>query len=280
MSDPQEPPRNGDVPERVYDPFAPKFPTLTIVTPDPPRRSTSERYGALFSMGIAGLVVVVSLLGWFGWSAWKMRSVWTNVYVLHDATQAEPERIQAAYNLAHNPNVNQRQLWDVALRKPLPPLARYIIAEALTAEAAIADPRSYGRVIAKSEGWPDWLRLLLLRPIAYAAALGFAIDKPSLIELTKNSDPEIALWAEAALAIGPDRDGEHGAALKRVAEAEGLEQALARTLLRAHEATREPDRIAALDEATRWVRLHHPEAVKIWQGWKDQGGKLVSSLSE
>lgn len=271
---------NDSGPERIYDPFAPKFPVLTIITPDPPRRSTAERYGGLFYLGIGGLFVMLALLTWFGWSAWNLRAVWRNVYVLHEESRPESERIQAAYDLGHDPNVNQRQLWDVALRKPLPDLARYLIAESLTAEAAIADPRAYGIAVAKSEGWPDWLRLLLVRPMAYASALGLPIEKPALIELSKNPDRFIALWAVAALAIGPGHDPEYGTYLREEAFSEVPEQDLAMILVKALEATKEPDRIAALNEATIWLRGHYPEAVKVWKGWKEQGGKLLPILEK
>ncbi len=264
--------------ERVYDPFAPKFPVLTIITPDPPRRSTAERYGALFYMGIGGLVVMLALLTWFGWSAWNLRTVWRNVYVLHDESRPEAERMQAAYDLGHDPNVNQRQLWDLSLRKPLPDLARYMIAESLTAEAATADPRAYGIAVSKSEGWPDWLRLLLVRPITYASALGFPIETPSLIELSKNPDRFIALWAETALAIGPDHDPAHGAILRKAAATESPEQGLAVILVKALDATRESERITALNEATLWLRDHYPEALKVWKGWKAQGGRVVPNI--
>ena len=268
---------NGSGPEREYDPFAPRFPTLPIITldPSPPKRSTAEKYGALFYIGVGGLVVVVALLAWFGWAAWSLRSVWKNVYVLHDAARGDVERIQAAYELGHDPHVNQRQLWDVALGKNLPPLARYVIAESLTAEAAVADPRAYGLAVSKSEGWPDWLRLLLVRPIAYAATLGFPVDKPSLIELTRNPDPYMALWAEAALAISPDRDPEHGAVVRKSSGTESPQQGLALILVKAMEATKESDRVSALDEATIWLRDHDPEAVTLWKGWKVEGGRLV-----
>ncbi len=62
----------------------PEFPDLPIVTPDPPRRSESERYGSLFYLGVGGLAVLVVLIGWFGWSAWSLRDVWTNIYILND----------------------------------------------------------------------------------------------------------------------------------------------------------------------------------------------------
>ena len=279
MPHPTTPSSNGNNngPERVYDPFAPKFPVLTIVTTDPPRRSTAERYGALFYMGIGGLLIVLALVTWFGWSAWNLRAVWRNVYVLHEESRPEFERIQAAYDLGHDPNVNQRQLWDIALRKSLPDLARYLIAESLTAEATIADPRAYGIAVSKSEGWPDWLRLLLVRPMTYASALGLPIEKPSLIELSKNPDQFIGLWAKAAIAIGPAHDPEYGALLRGDAFNKSPEQGLAMILVKALDATKEPDRIAALNEATIWVRDQYPEALKVWKGWQEQGGKLLPS---
>src|SRR5262249_43027053 len=65
-------------------------PALPIVTPaererdQARRRSGREKYGGLFYLGLAGLLVVVSLVGWFASNAWSLRAVWFNVYVLHD----------------------------------------------------------------------------------------------------------------------------------------------------------------------------------------------------
>ena len=176
-------------PDEERDPFARiVFPTLPIVTPDPIRLSDREKYGALFYLGVAGLVVIVSLVGWFASQAWSHRMLWTNVYILHDPHRSEADRVKAAYALAHDPRVNQRQLWDNALSKPLPPLARYLLAEALTAESASAAPRDYAAAVARSEGWPVWLRLLLTRPLAYSAALDLPIARDHLATLSRNPD--------------------------------------------------------------------------------------------
>ncbi len=166
------------------------FPILPIVTPDPPPRSRSqaERFGALFYLGVVGLIVLLTLVGWFGWSVWTLRSIWWNVYVLHDPKRPDADRNAAAYAFSHDPAVNQRQLWDVALRKDLPPLARYVVAEGLTDEAAAADPKGYGLAVVRSEGWPDWLRLLLLRPLAYRAAAGHPLPREALAELRQTRD--------------------------------------------------------------------------------------------
>src|SRR4051812_9837506 len=131
-------PNNGPPHDPKRDPSAPIFPTLPIITPEEVRRGDREKYGGLFYLGIAGLVVIVTLVAWFAWQAWTLRDVWTNIYILHDVHRGDPERVQAAYTLAHDPRVNQRQLWDNALSRSLPPLARYVLAEALTAEAASA----------------------------------------------------------------------------------------------------------------------------------------------
>src|SRR4051812_27063925 len=88
------------------------FPSLPIVTPDPPRRSDPDKYGGLFYLGAVGLAILVALVGWFAWGAWTHRDIWTNVYVLHDQKHSERDRLQAAYALARDPRVNQRQYWD------------------------------------------------------------------------------------------------------------------------------------------------------------------------
>jgi hypothetical protein len=257
------------------DPFGPAFPSLPIVTPDAPRRSDREKYGALFYLGTAGLVVLASLLGWFSWGAWSLRTVWTNIYILHDGHRQEAERVQAAYALGRDPRVNPRQLWDIALRKPLPPLARYVVAEGLTAEAVSADPRGFGAAVARSEGWPGWLRLLMTRPIAYAAALGEPVPHDWLAELARNPEPALALWASYALATSREGDKDAAAVLRRAAATDGQNRSLAEYLLAALDAEKTADRLKALDAATLWLRDHHPEAATLWNGWEVRGNQLV-----
>jgi hypothetical protein len=226
-------------------------------------------------LGIAGLAVLAGLLAWFGWGVWSHRAVWTNVYVLHDPSRPEAERVAAAYALAHDRGVNQRQLWDITLRRTLPPLGRYVVAEGLTDEAASADPTGYGAAVARSEGWPVWLRLLLTRPLAYRAALGKPVPRNYLIELTRCPDRATSLWATYALAAGPDGDAPSREALARAAQSHEPEQPLARWLVTALDARRLEERLEALDAATVWLRDHHPEAARLWEGWRVEGGRLV-----
>jgi hypothetical protein len=258
-------------------PSRPAFPVLPIIALDPPpARSDRSKYGGLFYVGVGGLVVLIILVGWFAYGVWSLRDVWTNVYVLHDERRPEVERIRAAYALSRDRRVNQRQLWDICLRTRLPALARYVVAEGLRADAALDDPRGYGVAVARSEGWPPWLRLLLVRPIAYAAAQGSPVDRAALNELCESSDPAVGLWARFALAASADGDAESGAILEREADRAGPDQELARLLLEALGA-RYNARNERLDEATAWLRTHHPAAAKVWKGWDVREGALVRS---
>jgi hypothetical protein len=253
-----------------------RWPSLPVIRVEAPRKTQAEKYGGLYYLGIAGLFVLVGLIGWFAYGAWSLRDVGTWIYVLHDRSRPEAERIQAAYALSRDPRVNQRQLWDMCVRDGgLPPLARYLIAEALTAEAASADPRGYALTVARSEGWPDWLRLLLLRPLAYRAAGGGTIAPGPLDELRGHPDPIIGLWSAFAQAASRDEGDPARQDLGRAAEAEGPDRELAGILLEALEAqgTR---RIPLLDRATLWVRRHHPGAARLWAGWEVRGDRLVA----
>lgn len=255
----------------------PSFPTLPIVTPDPPRLTTREKYGSLFYLGAAGLAVVIALVGWFGYGVWSLRGIWTNVYVLHDDSRPEAERIRAAFALSRDPNVNQRQLWDMCLRKPLPPLARYVLAEGLTAEAASADPSGYAVTVAKSPDWPGWFRVLLTRPMAYASAEGVVFPRPSLELIAKNPDPYVALWGTFLLANGRPRDATSRQVLEDTSKADGPTREFAGLLLRVLERDGHlADQSKILDEATTWLRTHEPEAEKVWEGWTLEGGRLLA----
>jgi hypothetical protein len=257
------------------------FPALPIVTPEEQerdrarRRSSRDKYGGIFYLGITGLVVLAALVGWFASSAWSLRHVWKNFYILHDQARSEADRVEAAFALARDPAVNQRQYWDTCLRRPLPPLARYLLAEALTAEAVTGDPRGYALAVARSRDWPVWLRLLLARPLAYAAAQGVPIPAAALRELReKRYDPCIRLWADFALAVSKPRDGDAAVELQRAAESSGPEQAFARFLVDAL-ACQGVERTSRLDLATSWLRTHHPEAVPVWSGWRLDGDRLA-----
>ena len=258
--------RNGDTPYPI-------FPSLPIVTPDLPQKTTAEKYGGLFYLGIAGLVIMVGLVGWFSWGVWSLRSVWTNIYILNDSTRPDSERNQAAYELSRDPQVNARQRWDLALTRTLPPIARYLIAESILAEAAETDPRGYVLAVSRSEGWPDWLRVLLAEPIAYATSQGRKFPRDPLVELSKNPDPAVALWATFSLArIG---DVEAFANLRTAAKS-GPYQEMAIRLIEALETQTPANRTHALDAATLWLRDHHPGAIKVWTGWSIRGGRVVS----
>lgn len=252
--------------------MTPDFPELPIVTPDPPRRSQAERYGGLFYLGLGGLVVLVGLIGWFGWSAWALRDVWTNIYVLNDPERPEAERVAAAWALSRGAGLNQRQRWDLALSRVPPELARYVLAESLNAEAIEADPSAYALAVSRSEGWPVWLRLLLMRPMAYDDGR-HGLPRAPLAELREHPDPAIRLWAAYIQAVARD-DDEAAGALEQAALGSGPTAPLAVLLRDAMHA--EPSRRPAiLDRATLWLRDHHPDAARLWSGWEVRDGLLV-----
>jgi hypothetical protein len=251
------------------------LPSLPVLPVDATHRTQAEKYGGLYYLGIAGLIVLVALVGWFAYGIWSHRDVWARIYVLHDRSRPEAERIQAALALGGDPRVNQRQYWDICVRDVgLPALARYLIAEALTAEAASADSRGYALTVARSEGWPNWLRLLLLRPLAYRAAEGGSIAPGPLAELRGHPDPMIGLWAAFAQAASAADGAAARQVLQREAQGDGPGRELARLLLEAL-AAEGAARIRALDRATLWLRRHHPEAARLWAGWAVQGDRLV-----
>jgi hypothetical protein len=244
-----------------------RLPSLPVIRVDGPRKTQAEKYGGLYYLGIAGLFVLVGLIGWFAYGVWSLRDVGTRIYVLHDPGRPEVERIEAAFALSRDPRVSQRQLWDIGVRdRGLPPLARYLVAEALTAEAASADPRGYALSVARSEGWPNWLRLLLLRPLAFRAAEGGTIAPEPLAELRRHPDPMIGLWAAFTQAAAHHDEDTARRDLQRAAGSEGPAGEQARSLLAALEA-RGDERTRGLMRATLRLRRGHPEAARIWEGW-------------
>jgi hypothetical protein len=246
---------------------------LPIIQLDPKPRSSRERYGALFYLGVGGLSVLVCLLGWFGWNLWALRGVWSSLYVLHSPGRPEALRIHAAYTLAHDARMQQNHYWNDCLDKSLPGLARYILAESLTADAMASDPKAYAEKVAFSEGWPNWLRYLLIRPLAYGAEVGITFPEKPLRTLSQHSDPAVRLWANYVLAASV-RDAESERALATEAAGKGLFKPLASHLQSALK-TKEAERTYWLDLATRWLRVNHPEAKQLWKGWEEQGNRLV-----
>ena len=258
----------------IVTPPRDSFPELPIITPDPPRLSLREKYGGLYYLGVAGLAIAITMVGVFGYGVWALRDVWTSVYVLHHDGRPEADRIKAAWTIARHPSVNDRQKSDIAFRKSLPPLARYILAEGLTSEAIRADPKGFAFMVAKSEGWPDWLRLLMIRPMAYGVGEGYRIAWEPLDLLRENPDPAISLWATYTRAVMPPGDTSTARALEEASRKEGPFQPLAALLDAAAKAEGEA-RTKKLDEATDWLRAHDPEAEEVWKGWAERDGKLV-----
>jgi hypothetical protein len=253
-----------------------RFPSLPIINPEVTRRSQHEKYGNLFILGIAGLIVVVGLVGWFGFRMWSMRDVWATIYVLHDAQETEENRARAALLLSRDPRVEQHQLWDLALNRRLPDLARYILAEGIGTDLVALDPQGYVSALARSPDWPDWLRLVLTRPLAYAATSGHSLSRERLGELCRLHDPALRLWALYTLAVQTRPDPQTVVEIEHVAQAEGTERRLAELFLAAVRSD-QPHRLQLLDQATAWNREHHPEVRRLWQGWTVHEGRLERS---
>jgi len=251
------------------------FPSLPIINnPQAPARSQREKYGTLFYLGILGLIVLVTLMGWFGYRVWLLRDVWARIYVLNDAREPAARRIQAAFSLGHDRRVEPRQLWDLSLRRGLPELARAILAEGVGPELVAEDPQGYVTAVARSSDWPGWLRLVLARPLAYAATRGHAISRERLGELCRLGDPILRVWALYALAVQTRPDPQTAVEIERVAKSTAPEHELAELFLAAIR-TDEVHRLEILDRATVWNREHHPATARLWEGWAVREGTLV-----
>lgn len=242
--------------------MTPQFPELPILSPETVRRSPSERYGFLFYLGIGGLIILLALIGWFGLALWQTRDLWRDVYRINDPRLPETARVEAAESLARDPRVTQAQLWDLCLSRVPPERARYVLAEALDAEAIAGDPSAYALAVARSEGWPDWLRLLLVRPMAYDGGR-YGLPREPLAELRRHPDAGIQLWAAYTQAVARD-DSEAAAWLREQARSAAPEAALAGQLVQALEASEPEGRRQRLDQATAWLRQHHPAALALW----------------
>lgn len=253
----------------------PRFPDLPILNPGDvpvpaaPARGQREKYGGLFYLGIVGLVVLVGLIAWFGYGLWSHRAIWAEVYALNDGRRPLADRLDAALRLSRDPRFGDEARIGLALRKDLPSLARYLLAESVSTELVAHDPRTYALEVARSEGWPDWLRLLLARQLAYGSVRGYAVPTGVVVELCRHPDPMIRLWATFTLAahrsLGPD--SRVGAELEEAARAPTPDGRLALMLLDALRSEGEA-RERRLDDLTVWLRRHHPQAREIWRGWE------------
>jgi len=260
----------------IITPPSKSFPELPIITPDPPRLTMAEKYGGLYYLGIAGLIFSLILVGNFAYGLWASRDLWYSIVVLNNDGRSETDRIKAAWTIARHPWANDRQRSDLAFRKTLPPLARYLIAEGLTSDAIRTDPKGYAVMVARSEGWPDWLRLQMIRPMAYGVGEGYRIAFEPLDTLRTHADPAISLWATYTRAVNPPGDRPAGEALAQAAADSGPFQPLA-VLLDTAARSSGDQRKARLDEATAWVRSHHPESARLWSGWVERDGQLQES---
>jgi hypothetical protein len=240
-------------------------------------RTNAEKYGGLFWLSLAGLAVILGLVGWFGWSVWSLRDVWQRVHVLNDSNRTMAERIEAAHALSRDRRVLPRQRWDLCLSLEPPELARSLLAESLDGSALEGDASAYALAVARSEGWPDWLRLQLVRPLAYGAGR-YALPAAPLEELRRHSDRAIQLWAIYAQAAGREDAGARAALIAAAREDQTRYGELARLLAGAltKEEGSQPQ-AAALDLATKWARDKHPATRALWQGREERDGRLVPS---
>lgn len=253
----------------------PELPILDSRPPPPsPPRSEREKYGGLYWLGLVGLVIALAWVSWFAYSAWSLRDLWSDVYALADPARDEGERVNAAQRLARNPDATDRQRWDLAFRKDLPLLGRYLLAESLTAGAARGDPRGFALAVAYSEGWPDWLRLLLTRVIGLAASNRVRFPAEPLRALAGQADPFIRAWANYALAAGPDPDAAAREALAEESRGDSPASGLARDLVAALDSSGDA-RASRLEAATARLRTDHPGASEVWGRWAGRDGQLV-----
>ena len=254
-----------------------RLPSLPIIDAPAPGGASGRSTGSMLYLGTAGLVVVWP---WWAGSAigfWTIRDIWARVYVLHDAKATDEARLQAAFALSRDPRVEQRQLWEMSLRRGLPELAGYILAEGIGAGLVAEDPQGYVSAVALSPDWPSWLRLVLTRPMAYAATAGHAISRETLAELCRKDDPIIRLWALYALAVQASPDPQTMVMIEKASQDGGPSKSWPTCSSPPSRRTRRGGPRSST--ATAWNRRHHPEASRLWQGWTDPGREGSSHRS-
>ena len=253
----------------------PELPVLGAVPATPVStspRTTREKYGGLFWLGLAGLMVVSLWVGWFAWNLWSMSDVWRDVFVLFDEQATITERIRAGDRLAADSRITPAQVWEFVFRKDLPTLARWRLAERLGADAVRGDPRGFALATARSPNWPDWLRAQFARALAEAAVQGVTLSDAGLEEMTDHPDP--VTRAFVLVALGARRDTDAGVRTDARQQLQGLaadQPALIRLvdpLRRVLEEVDQTRRLEALEEAKLWMRTGHADAAAIWEGWR------------
>ncbi len=239
------------------------FPDLPILNQTPPKRSTTEKYGRTFVfLGVGGLLILLLLLARFGFEVAQRWQTWNDIYVLNDPKRDEGERVQAAYRLTETPGaLEPGQILELCFSRVPPVKARYLLAESLRDEILGSDPARYADMVARSEEWPNWLRLLLVRPLAYGADR-IKFPKDGLDRLRVHPDRSIALWAAYTAAVSLD-DAMAKDELKAAAASDEEFAWLADFLDLAGQADDHVVRRALLDDATRMLRRGHPEAMKF-----------------
>ena len=96
---------------------------------------------------------------------------------------------------------------------------------------------------------------------------------------TADHDPAIGLWADFALAASTPADRAAAAALAAAAQRRPARPRAGPAAPRGAASAEGAERTRRLDEATRWLRTHHPEAARVWAGWRVEGDRLVPGRS-
>ncbi len=240
----------------------PRFPDLPIISIDPPRKTQREKYGSFFYVGIAGLVVLGLLIAWFSWSVWSLRAIWANVYRIHDATLPDPERIAAAKLLSDDTRYADAQAIELCIDRRLPDKARYVLSERLRESLVSNDPPGYVQLLVDSKTEPSWLRVLLARPLAYAAIEGIPLPKKGLVLLESDQDPNIVAWVLSAEVLS-DQDPSARVRLEAKAKETGPGSTMAKELLGVLDSA-PSQRRRKLDHLTLRIRQILPEAADVW----------------
>ena len=237
----------------LTDPGPSPLPSLPIINPDLPARSSREKYGLLFTFGIVGAggpggpgglvrlpgVDRCATSGPASISCTIKRSPRRNAF--RPPLPAEPRSPDGAV-----------QLWDLSLRGDFPtwPAWFWPMGSASTMWPrilrAMSRPSREARIGPAGSAWP-W-------PAPWPTRRRGAtpISRERLGELCRTGDPILRLWALYALAVQPRPDPQTVVEIEQVARTAKPEHELAQLLLDAVHSD-EPHRLPILD------RSHHLE---------------------